>query len=441
MTYKRIALRALKWITALIILAALGGTAKVVLGRWRVQPQHSTPTTLVRRGQLDLRVYARGELHTVKSQMIMAPSVGGNLVIVKLAKTGEHVHKDDIIIEFDPGEQEHTLQQNHYDLLQAEQEIEKAKADSAVQAAQDQVALLKAKYDVRRAELDVSRNPLVSAIDAKKNLLALDEAKRRLEQLEQDIHSHTQSNQASVAVAEEKKRKAQLMIKQAQDNIKEMRVPAPLEGLISVKENWGASGGFFFSGMKLPEYRTGDQVQPGSPVAEVLDVSAMEIQTKVNESDRGNLKKDAPVEIRIDALPDALLSGKVKTIAELASRGAWWSTSSTSKFDVSVQVDNSKVELRPGLTAEAVIQGGEVRDALIVPRQAIFEKEGKPVVYTRLGARFEPKTVKITNRTESQVGIEGLPEGTEVALVNPELEEKKGGAAGSSGPAVTGGAK
>jgi len=53
-------------------------------------------------------------------------------------------------------------------LLQAEQEITKAKADAAVLKAQDKVALLKARYDVRKAELDVQKKEIVSAIDAAK---------------------------------------------------------------------------------------------------------------------------------------------------------------------------------------------------------------------------------------------------------------------------------
>ena len=64
--------------------------------------------------------------------------------------------KGDIVIEFDPSEQHYKLEQNRSELLQAEQEITKAKADAAVLAAQDKVALLKARYNVRRAELDVA---------------------------------------------------------------------------------------------------------------------------------------------------------------------------------------------------------------------------------------------------------------------------------------------
>ena len=116
--------------------------------------------------------------------MLTAPPVGGGaLQITRLSHTGLPVKKGDIVIEFDPSEQRYKLEQNRSELLQADQEITKAKADAAVLAAQDKVALLKARFDVRRAELDVQKNELVSAIDGKKNQLALEQAQRVLAEL------------------------------------------------------------------------------------------------------------------------------------------------------------------------------------------------------------------------------------------------------------------
>ena len=129
--------------------------------------------------------------------------------------------------------------------MQAEQEITKARADAAVVAAQDKVALLKARFDVRRAELDVQKNELVSTIDARKNDLALEQAKRVLAELEQDVKSRSASNQATISLAEEKRNKAKLAMDQAQDNINKMRVMAPMDGLVALEKNEGATGGFF----------------------------------------------------------------------------------------------------------------------------------------------------------------------------------------------------
>ena len=72
-----------------------------------------------------------------------------------------------------------------------------------------------------------------------------------------------------------------------------------------------------------------------------------------------------------------------------------------------------------------------MHDALTVPRQAVFQKNGKTHVFVKTGDRFEPREVKIVNRTESRAAIEGLPEGTEVALVDPTITRTPGSSSAS----------
>ncbi len=387
--------------------------------------EDTVPTARVKRGDLDLRVYATGELRPARRVMLVAPPVGGGtLRIVHLTKTGKLVKARDVVIEFDPTEQQYNLEQNRSELQQAEEQITKAKADAAVQTAQDQVALLKAKYAVRQAELDVEQNELLPAIDAKKNLLKLEEAKRALAQLEQDIKSHAASNQASIAVNEEKRNKAKLAMQQAEQNIENMRVKSPINGLVQVRENQEAAGGIFFGGMTLPEYREGDQVYPGSFVAEVLDTEQMELQAKLAEGDRANLKSGEPVEVRVDALPEALFGAHIKTVASMASSDMWGGDN-TRRFDATFALDKPDSRLRPGFTAHLTIVGDQVKNVLVLPRQAIFEKAGKPIVYAKAGNGFEARDVKIKYRSESRVAVEGLSEGVEVALVNPEEAARK----------------
>src|SRR5713101_357313 len=198
---------------------------------------------------LQLKVFTTGVLRTAQSRAITAPPIaGGTLQIVTLARSGAQVHTGDVVLEFDPSQQEYNLGQNRSDLLQGEQEIVKAKADAAVQTAEDQTALLKARYAVRRAELEVSKNELLSPIDAQKNLLALDETKRALTQLQQDIQSHSASNQAALAISEEKRHKARLSMEQAELNIKNMHITAPIDGLVVIHGNRESTGGFFMNG-------------------------------------------------------------------------------------------------------------------------------------------------------------------------------------------------
>ena len=90
--------------------------------------------------------------------------------------------------------------------------------------------------------------------------------------------------------------------------------------------------------------------------------------------------------------------------------------------------------MKAGGSAAVTIDGKEIRDALTVPRQAVFQKNGKTHVFVKSGERFEQKEIKIVQRTESRAAIEGLPEGTEVALVDPTIKRSTGPAGASPLP-------
>lgn len=429
--------RVIAWGAFAVIL--VGGIAIVAAARRAKLPatDGEIPVGQVRRGDLDLKVVATGELRANHSITLTAPPVGGGaLQITRLSHTGLAVKKGDVVIEFDPSEQRYKLEQNRSELLQAEQEITKAKADAAVLAAQDKVALLKAGFDVRRAALDVQKNELVSAIDGKKNQLALEQARRVLAELEQDIKSHTASGQATIYLAQEKRNKARLAMDQAQQNIDKMHVLAAMDGLVSIEKNRGGSE-FFFDGMTLPDYREGDQVQPGSGIAEVIDSREMEIISKINEHDRSNIKTGQSAEVEFNALPGHVFHGTVKTVGGMSMR-QFWEADPGGKFDVSIQLSNADSRLRPGLTAQIVILGEEKKNVLYVPRQALFLKDGKRVVYVKKSNGFEQREVKIQSEGESRTAIEGLNAGTEVALIDPTAPRKAGNSSASS-PSIGGG--
>jgi len=151
--------RTITWaVVALVLCAAIGVLAAVRRTGPRARST-DVPTTVVQRGDLEMKVFVKGELRASHSQMLAAPPIGGGaLQLTYLAHTGAVVKKGDLVMEFDPSEQRYKLEQSRSELLQADQEIIKAKADAAVVASQDKVALLKARFDVRRAQLDVQKN-------------------------------------------------------------------------------------------------------------------------------------------------------------------------------------------------------------------------------------------------------------------------------------------
>jgi HlyD family secretion protein len=178
---------------AVLLVLALGGNSLGCRQTTVLAGDADIPTAAVKEVDLQLKVFTQGALHTEQSRVIAAPPIaGGTLQIIQLAAAGTQVHTGDVVLEFDPSQQEYNLAQNRSDLEQADQEIVKARADAAVQTAEDQTALLKAKYAVRRAELEVTKNELLSQIDGQKNILALAEAKRAWTQLELDIRSRVQ---------------------------------------------------------------------------------------------------------------------------------------------------------------------------------------------------------------------------------------------------------
>lgn len=427
--------RTVGWSIAGILAAVL------VIATFQVVPTHGVqtdgatiPTARVAEGDVPVVVHTTGELRSVRAVALVAPAIGGPLQILQIISTGTPVKEGDVVVEFDLSEQEERLAQAKSELAQAEQEITKLRADIVVQRAQEEVTLLTARFDVRRGELDVQGNELISAVEAKKNLLMLEEAKGRLAQLQADLTSRATTDRASLAVLEEKRNKARLAMETAQRNIDQMRIRAPFDGLVAVKDN--DTNGAAWTGMVVPEYRAGDTVWPGRPVAEVLHESGLELVAKVNEYDRAHLKAGQKAEVAIHAVQGTSLPATIKSVAGASRRSDWgWDT--TRMFDVSFQVAGGAAALRPGLTTQVRVMGDPIKAAHYLPRQALFEQDGKPIVFVRRGRSFEPRQVKVSHRTESHVVIADLPVGTEVALRNPLAEDKKSGP--SAGPVQPGG--
>jgi HlyD family secretion protein len=209
-------------------------------------------------------------------------------------------------------------------------------------------------------------------------------------------------------------------MQRAQQVIDSLVIRAPFDGVVSVKENRDASGGMIFWGMILPEYRAGDQIWPGRPVIDVIESGRMEVRAKIDESDRPNLVTGQTAIIEVDALPGETFAAKVGQLSGLASRANFFESSSASRlFDVSLEFEKPDPRLKAGGSVRVTLDGKELRDVIHIPRQAVFDKNGKNHVFVKTGEHFEPRDIKVEQRTESRVVISGLAEGTEIALVDP----------------------
>jgi len=388
------------------------------------------PLAIVARGEVEMNVHATGDLSASHTVMLRAPSVGGgSLQITRLLATSSAVKKGDVVIEFDPGEQQYKLDQSRSELQQAEQEIVKANADAAVLAAQDKVAQLKARYDVRQAELDVQKNEIVSSIDGKKNLLALQQAKRVQTEQEQDIQSHKKSGEAAIYLAKEKYNKAKLSMDDAQQNINKMKVAAPMDGMVSIHKN--PPQDFSFTGMMVPDYHTGDMAYPGNAIAQIVDPMGLQLNCKLSERSSSSVTVGQPVEIVFDAMRGRTFHGRVKTVGTM-TRSLFDDDGSNDGVEVTIQLIETDPLLRAGFTAQILFIGDKKRNVIYIPRQALFMKDGRQFVYVKNGGGYEQRTVKIDAEGESRAVVEGLSPGTMVAIVDPTAPRSSAGTGGAT---------
>jgi HlyD family secretion protein len=417
-------------VVGVLVMALAGGAA--VLGVPDLSPKvNEIPTTRPTRGDVDVRVYTIGELGPRRSMMLSAPTVGTQLQIVALVTGGTIVREGDVVIEFDRAAEQYNLQQAESELAEADQELVKMQADAKVQAAQDQLNLLHARHDLRRAEIKVSGNEFVGAIEAKKNILELDEKTRALAQLELDIKTHLAGNKAALAATQEKRAKSQIAADFARKSIESMTVRAPLDGLVIIKENQDAGGNFGFMGMTLPDYRVGDTVQPGRNVAEIVDLSEMEIKTRISETERSSITSGAAADVQVEALPGSPMKGASKGVGSPAQK-AFWEPETSRQFNAAFALTRPSAALRPGMTARVVVQGETLKSVIHLPRQVLFEKDGRPVVYIRDGTSFRAVPAQVANITETRVVLRDFPTDVDVALVNPDIAFSGGPGGGAT---------
>jgi hypothetical protein len=319
-------------VVAFVAAAAYGGYRLI---KQLPHRQQEVATVKVRRGDVVIRSYSRGEMRAVRSVTLTAPNLFSTVQVTRLAPLGSLAREKDLIVEFDDSERRAQLEETLLEVEQIDEQIKKAKADLAIRNNSDQVSLLNARYGVRRSELEVKRNELLSAIDAKKNLLTLEESRRRLKQLESDVKSRQEQAQAELAVLNEQRNRAMIELNREKLRIAQAKLLAPMTGLVAIRQN---RTGMYFPGMQIPDIREGDTLQPGIPVADILDLSEMELVAKVGELDRANLREGQDALVTLDAITGKQFKGKIKSMSGQAAANMW-SGDPAKKFDVVFSID------------------------------------------------------------------------------------------------------
>src|SRR6266404_5819239 len=376
---------------------------------------NAIPTAEVRRGEFVDYLKIRGEIKALYSKVLTAASGSGDLQIIKLAHTGTQVKKDDVVIQFDTTTLQRTLEQKQTDLKSAEAEIQRQRAEGHMTEAQNLTDSLSAKYNVERAKLETSKQEILSDIDGQKNKLTLSDTQQKLSESQQKLKSGQLGLAADVEMKKKKRDKALFDVQMAQRQMEALTVRSPVDGMVTLLPNFRA----VMWGTVPPDFKEGDRAWPGASVAEIPDLSQIRFEARIDESDRGRLNPKQQAVVHIDAVPDKDFTATIRDISTLAKLDfSGWPP--TKNFSIDIQIEATDPRIRPGMSANSRIAVDRIPDSILLPAEAMFQKNGRSVVYVQKRSGFEERVIQVGHRYGSTVQVvSGVQPGERVALKDP----------------------
>lgn len=182
--------------------------------------------------------------------------------------------------------------------------------------------------------------------------------------------------------------RAEAMATEANINIEQCRVVSPITGIINDRF-----------------VETGEYVQPGSPVFQVVDKATVKVILLVPEKDIYSIQVGDAVHFTIQPLPNRTFVGSVSFVASQAD-------GRNNAFRAEIVVDNSDGLLRPGMIAEIQFQRGINKNMVSLPMSAVLPSKGDHIVYLAKNNQAVRRKIQIDKITRDRALIsKGLDEG------------------------------
>jgi RND family efflux transporter MFP subunit len=406
-----------RWIILVVVLGALGGSA---FGVYRLQKGDGSvdlPVAPARKGEFLAIIRCRGDLKAARSAQVYTPVVP-NLRISWMATSGEPVKQGDPLIRFDSSSAQQQLMQKEAALRQAEASLTQALAQAQITAEQDKSELGQATYTVERARLEASKQSIKSKIDGQQSEIDLAVAEQKLKVQEATVELHAASDKAKIAGLTRARDQAKADVELMERRIAQMEIKAPIAGIPVYSPNYSQGWN------NVRPFKVGDNVFAGMNLAEIPDLDTLEMDVKVEETDRGRIAVANDVRVRVDSLPELNLPANVDRISPLAelSTNEW---PPTRTFRAYARLSKPDPRLRPGMNGGMDIIVNRIPNAISIPSKALFTRDGKPIVYLAKSGRYTPAVVEVLARNPDEVAVKGIAEGAMVALVDVEKKDQK----------------
>ncbi len=371
--------------------------------------QPSEITARAERRDFARTVRVSGLVAASRSYAVSAPRMAGTgtgtLVVTRLVPSGTVVKPGDLLVEFDRQAQIKNANDRRAEYLDFLAQIRKKEAEQSAAKARDESDLKQAENAVERAKLEQLKNEFSSAIDAEKNDQRFEESKANLEQLRQTFQLKRRAAEAELRILQIQCDRAKAAMSNAEANAKKLTIVSPIGGLVVPKQ-------IFKSGMmQMGQVQEGEEVRPGVPIIEVVDATAMEVRAKINQADFSYMRIGQPAEIRLDAYPGKVFRGRLSQLGPIGVTSDM--TPRVRTFAAIFAIEGGDKTLMPDLSASVDVEIERVPGAIVVPRDAVAVRAGKPVVFVKDGNNYVERQVTIGARSEQEATIaSGIAAGT-----------------------------
>ncbi len=308
--------------------------AVLMLVNIKAKQGHHTVVQVTKAASHDVSkvITASGEIQPKKRVNVSAGAIGK---VTRLAvKEGDHVEKGDFLLEIDATNYEASVNEFEAAVRGAEASVELENA-----------ALQKAQDDYERAQ-QLAEKGFMSDTELKSAKSALDMAHARAK------------------AAEETLQQTRSTLTKAQHELKQMRITAEMSGVIT--------------GLNVEEGESaimGTLNNPGTVLLTISDLSEIEAEVRVDETEVVMVKPGQPAVVRLDARPDTTFNGIVTEVGNSAIRSQAGLGQESVDFKVKVAIKDEIPNVRPGLSASVDITVAEEKGALAIPIQSLTVRD------------------------------------------------------------------
>ena len=340
-------------ITVLLIIAAIGAGAGAYYIR-RGGPEIQVNTSPITRGDIIDTVGATGTLQAVTTVQV-GSQVSGNIQWLG-ADFNSIVKKNQVIARLDPSLFDAQLQQSRANLSQTRANLTKAQSDLD----RSRVQLVDAQQKYTRAKELAARSLLPqSDLDAAKT--AVDSAQASLA-----------SQAATVTQTQAAVSQSQASLNQTQVNLDHTIIAAPIDGIVTQRNV--DVGQTVAASMQAPTL-----------FVIAADLTKMQVNANIDESDVGRIRPGQHVTFRVDAYPTETFEG---TVAQVRLQPVVVQNVTT--YGTVIDVPNPQLKLKPGMTANVKVEIAKRTDVLRMPNAALRFRP-TPEVFAALNQQVPPE--------------------------------------------------